>query len=98
MFERILYPMINEAAMCLEEGVSSATDIDLAMLAGTGFPGDKGGILKYADSLGLDVVLEGLRKFESELGPRFQPCALLDKLVKEGALGVKSKRGFHEYT
>lgn len=96
--ERILYPMINEAAFCLEEEVASAGDIDLAMLAGAGFPQQRGGLLKYADSVGLDAVLRFLKKAEREISPRFRPGELLERKVRAGELGAKSKRGFFEYT
>lgn len=82
--ERILYPMINEAVFCLDEEVAAPSDIDMAMIAGTGFPQDKGGLLRYADTLGLPRVLEGLRKFERELGARFRPCPLLERKAKAG--------------
>ena len=59
--ERLVFQMINEAAYCLEENVASPSDIDLAMLAGTGFPQDKGGPLHLADGLGIDVVLTKLQ-------------------------------------
>lgn len=96
--ERVVYPMINEATVCLDEQIASPSDIDMSMVAGTGFPQDKGGLLHYADTLGLDVVLEGLRKWESELGSRFHPSPLLERKVKAGECGVKSKRGFFDYT
>ena len=69
--ERLVFQMINEAAYCLEENVASPSDIDLAMLAGTGFPQDKGGPLHLADGIGVDVVLEKLKEFSMTLGPRF---------------------------
>jgi 3-hydroxyacyl-CoA dehydrogenase len=96
--ERILYPMVNEAAFCLDEDVASAGDIDLAMLAGAGFPQQRGGLLKYADSVGLDRVLQFLQKAEKSMGSRFRPSDLLVRKVREGALGASAKRGFFEYT
>lgn len=95
--ERLLLLMINEAALCLQEHVASAGDIDLAMVAGTGFPQDKGGPLHYADQVGLDVVLEELKKYTQELGTRFWPAPLLKKMVGAGHLGVKTKQGFFSY-
>lgn len=95
--ERILYPMINEAALCLEENVSSANDIDLAMVAGIGFPQEKGGLLRYADEVGLDQVLSRLEQFEKEHGTRFQPAASLKQRVAQKFLGKKTGRGFHTY-
>ncbi len=96
--ERILYPMINEAIYCLEENVAKAADIDLAMLAGVGFPQDKGGPLKYADEIGLDHVLEVLEKLYKEHGERFWPAPRLKRMVGAKFLGRKTGRGFFEYT
>lgn len=94
---RLLLPMINEAALCLEECVSSAADIDLAMLAGIGFPQDKQGILHYADELGLDVVLQELQALAQRYGLRFWPAPYLRRKVGAGHLGKKTKRGFFDY-
>lgn len=96
--ERIVYPMINEAVICLQEGVSKAADIDIGMIAGTGFPQDKGGILHYADKVGLDTVLKSLEQFHKEHGDRFWPAPMLRRMVAAGFLGEKSKRGFFEYS
>ncbi len=96
--ERILYPMINEAAHCLEENVASPADIDMAMVAGVGFPQAKGGLLRYADEVGLEKVLSQLEKFQQEHGDRFRPSPLLRKTVGEGSLGKKSGQGFHSHT
>jgi 3-hydroxyacyl-CoA dehydrogenase len=94
----MLYPMVNEAAMCLLEGIASPTDIDIAMMAGTGWPQATGGLLHWADSIGLDKVLDGLWKFTKELGPRFWPSHHLVRWVDSGWVGKKSKRGFFEYS
>ncbi len=95
--ERILYPMINEAALCLEENVASASDIDLAMVAGIGFPQDKGGLLRYADEVGLDRILARLEEFYQEHGDRFWPASRLRRMVGARFFGKKSGRGFHPY-
>ncbi|MBI4115198.1 MAG: 3-hydroxyacyl-CoA dehydrogenase [Candidatus Omnitrophica bacterium] len=95
--DRIIYPMVNEAALCLEENVASASDIDLAMIAGTGFPQEKGGILRYADEIGLDVVLARLEELYKEHGDRFWPAPRLKRMVGAQFLGKKSGRGFHIY-
>ncbi|MDP6958603.1 MAG: 3-hydroxyacyl-CoA dehydrogenase, partial [Planctomycetota bacterium] len=96
--ERVVLRMINEAIHCLEERVASATDIDMAMVAGAGFPIDRGGLLHHADRVGLDTILEGLKKLESELGVRFRPSSLLQRKVQAGHIGVTAKRGFFDYT
>jgi len=94
---RLLLPMVNEAVLCLQEHISSAADIDLAMLAGLGFPQDKQGILHYADQIGLDVVLQELTTLAQHYGERFWPAPLLRRKVGAGHLGVKAKRGFFDY-
>ena len=96
--ERLIFPMINEAALCVEEHVAKAADIDLAMIAGVGFPQDKHGLLKYADEIGLDHVLSVLEELYGKHGDRFWPAPRLRRMVGAGFLGKKSGRGFFEYT
>jgi 3-hydroxyacyl-CoA dehydrogenase len=96
--ERLIYPMINEAALCVEEHVAAESDIDMAMVAGTGFPQDKEGILHYADQVGLDNVLKALESLYKEFGARFWPAPRLRRMVGAGFLGKKSGRGFFEYS
>lgn len=82
--QRCIYIMINEASRCLEENiVTDASTIDFAMITGTGFPAYKGGLLSYANEIGLKNILENLRKFEKDYGSRFTPSNLLIKLVEE---------------
>ncbi len=95
--DRLIFPMINEAALCLEENVASASDIDLSMVAGVGFPQEKGGILRYADEVGLDKVLSRLEELYREHGERFWPASRLRRMVRAKFLGKKSGRGFHIY-
>jgi 3-hydroxyacyl-CoA dehydrogenase/enoyl-CoA hydratase/3-hydroxybutyryl-CoA epimerase len=97
--ERLMYPMLNEAARCVEEGIADTRDIDMAMIAGSGmtYKGDRIGPLALADRLGIDVVVKGLEEFERKYGLRFHPCDKLYALVKEGHLGEKTKAGFLEY-
>jgi len=86
---RLTLSMVNEAAYCLaEEVVASASKLDLAMIFGTGFPPFRGGLLRYADSLGASRVLSTLEELASRLGTRFQPAPLLREMAKSGA-------GFH---
>jgi len=102
--DRLMMPMLNEAFMCVEEGIANVNDIDMACIAGIGMQVNKDGELvrmgplEYADELGLDVVLEKLQALEKELGRRFKPADTLVKKVKAGELGKKTKRGFREYT
>lgn len=94
---RIVLPMINEAIRCLEEHVCTAADVDLAVIAGLGFPQSKGGILHYADEVGLDTVLAELERFTKAHGERFWPSPLLKRKVAAGHLGRKAKKGFFEH-
>jgi 3-hydroxyacyl-CoA dehydrogenase/enoyl-CoA hydratase/3-hydroxybutyryl-CoA epimerase len=98
--ERVMYPLINEAAQCLLENVATMTDIDMAMVAGTGmtYEGDRVGPLVIADRIGLDEIVEGLTELEDEFGPRFRPARPLTLRVRATHLGVKSGKGFHEHT
>lgn len=83
IIQRCIYIMINEASRCLEENiVTDASIIDFAMITGTGFPAYKGGLLTYANEIGLRNILESLRQFEKEYGERFTPSNLLVKLVE----------------
>ena len=95
--QRLLLSMINEAALCIQERISSPTDIDLAVLAGIGFPQSKGGLLQFADEAGLDVILNQLNGLCEIYGERFFPAPLIRRMVHAGFLGKKTKRGFLEY-
>lgn len=77
--KRMLYVMVNEAARCLEEGVVDRSHVvDLGMIMGTGFPAFRGGLLRYADSVGAGRIVEDLMNFEKGVdAARFRPCALL---------------------
>jgi len=94
---RLIMPMINEAVIALQEGVASAADIDTAMLAGVGFPQDKGGPLHYADQIGIEHVLSSLESLRDALGDRFWPTPMLRRMVQGGYLGTKSGKGFFRY-
>ena len=84
IINRCMLIMINEASLILEEKiVSDANIIDFAMVTGTGFPPYKGGILTYANSVGLDFVLSKLEDYHREYGERFRPSNLLKQLVLE---------------
>ncbi|HSB63762.1 MAG TPA: 3-hydroxyacyl-CoA dehydrogenase family protein, partial [Thermoanaerobaculia bacterium] len=83
--DRLLLPMINEAAFCLAEGVvASPAKLDLAMIFGTGFPPFRGGLCAYADSLGAKAVVAGLEKLAREKGERFTPAPLLVEMARQG--------------
>lgn len=92
---RVLMPMINEAAYALMEGVASAVDIDAAMRLGTNQPM---GPLTLADFIGLDTCLAIMEVMHKGLGdPKYRPCPLLRRLVEGGRLGKKAGHGFHRY-
>ncbi len=94
---RLLMAMVNEGVLALQEGVASARDIDLAMVAGTGFPSDKEGPLHYADRLGIDRVLQELEESARSLGMRFWPAPMLRRMVDAGFTGRSAGRGFFTY-
>ncbi len=82
---RLLFPMVNEAAFCLADGiVGSPAKLDLAMIFGTGFPPFRGGLCAWADTLGVGAVVEGLEKLAASKGPRFAPAPLLLDLARTG--------------
>ena len=92
---RILIPMLNEAAYALMEGLGTAKDIDTAMKLGTNQPM---GPLQLADFIGLDTVLFIAEVMHRGLGdPKYRPCPLLRQYVDAGWLGKKTGRGFHVY-
>jgi 3-hydroxyacyl-CoA dehydrogenase/enoyl-CoA hydratase/3-hydroxybutyryl-CoA epimerase len=83
--QRLLYPMVNEAAHCLETGVADAPwVVDLAMVLGTGFAPFTGGPLRAADSWGIRQVVGDLEKLHRACGDRFEPCPMLREMRREG--------------
>lgn len=83
--DRCILTMVNEAAKCLEENVvKNARYLDMAMIMGTGFPAFRGGVLRYADSLGINKVVARLKEFEKKNGQRFEVSALLLEMAKNG--------------
>jgi 3-hydroxybutyryl-CoA dehydrogenase len=92
---RILMPMINEAAFAMMEGVGTAEDIDTVMKLGMNHPM---GPLTLADFIGLDVCVAILDVMHDGLGdPKYRACPLLRRLVAAGHLGRKTGRGFYAY-
>lgn len=93
---RILMPMINEAIHTLSEDISSVEGIDTVMILGMSHPM---GPLFLADFIGLDVCLSILNVlYEGFNDLKYKPCSLLEDLVKNGKLGVKSGEGFYDYS
>jgi len=98
--DRLMMPLVNEAALCVMEDIANVNDIDMACIAGLGMKvGDtRMGPLEYADGLGLDVVVEKLEALQARYGDRFKPAELLYQKVRAGDLGKKTGRGFMEWT
>lgn len=93
---KILMPMINEAIITLNEGVAGVEEIDTVMKLGMAHPM---GPLQLADFIGLDVCLNILRVLQDGFGnPKYAPCPLLVNMVTAGHLGVKSGKGFYDYS
>jgi 3-hydroxyacyl-CoA dehydrogenase/enoyl-CoA hydratase/3-hydroxybutyryl-CoA epimerase len=82
---RLVFPMVNEAAFCLAEGiVESPAKLDLAMIFGTGFPPFRGGLCAHADAVGAAAIVEALETLAASKGPRFAPAPLLSDLGRTG--------------
>lgn len=93
---KILMPMINEAIITLYEGVAGVEEIDTVMKLGMAHPM---GPLQLADFIGLDVCLNIMRVLQDGFGnPKYAPCPLLVNMVTAGHLGVKSGKGFYDYS
>jgi 3-hydroxyacyl-CoA dehydrogenase/enoyl-CoA hydratase/3-hydroxybutyryl-CoA epimerase/3-hydroxyacyl-CoA dehydrogenase/enoyl-CoA hydratase/3-hydroxybutyryl-CoA epimerase/enoyl-CoA isomerase len=88
IIDRLFLPMLTEASRILSEGiVREPGDVDMGLILGIGFPPFRGGILRWADGLGINSVVEKLKKYEP-LGPRFQITPLIRDLASQN-------RGFY---
>ena len=95
VINRVLMPMINEAAFALMEGVATRESIDTVMKLGANHPI---GPLALADMIGLDTCLSIMEVLHAGLGnPKYAPCPLLRQYVQAGRLGRKSGQGFYAY-
>jgi 3-hydroxybutyryl-CoA dehydrogenase len=91
---RVVLPMLNEAAYLVYEGKTSMEDVDKAVTLGMNFPM---GPFRLADFVGLDVALDVLNRLTEAFGDKFKPCPLLVEKVNAGHLGIKTRKGFYEY-
>jgi 3-hydroxyacyl-CoA dehydrogenase/enoyl-CoA hydratase/3-hydroxybutyryl-CoA epimerase len=84
IIERTLYIMINEASRCLEEGVIEDVGyLDMAMVMGIGFPPFRGGVMRYAEHVGIPKIVETLQGFTATYGERFEPSSLLLSMAQK---------------
>lgn len=91
---RVVLPMLNEAAYLVYEGKTTMEDVDKAVTLGMNFPM---GPFRLADFVGLDVALDVLKRLSEAFGDKFKPCPLLVEKVRVGDLGIKARKGFYEY-
>ena len=92
---RVLIPVLTEAVKIFQEGLATAEDIDTAMQLGANFPA---GPLQLADFVGLDIARATAETLEKGFGKCYAPPKLLVDKVDKGELGMKSGKGFYEYT
>ncbi|MEE9369449.1 MAG: 3-hydroxyacyl-CoA dehydrogenase NAD-binding domain-containing protein [Pontiella sp.] len=84
--DRLILIMLNEAIMCLEEGIVERVDyLDMALVAGIGFPPFRGGLLRYADERGIPSINKRLLELKTTCGDRFAPTGFLQEMDAEGA-------------
>jgi 3-hydroxyacyl-CoA dehydrogenase/enoyl-CoA hydratase/3-hydroxybutyryl-CoA epimerase len=89
ILDRTLLSMVNEAARVLEDAiVAGPGDVDVAMITGTGFPPFHGGLLRWADSIGMQNILQRLEQLQAQHGIRFEPARLIRERAGAG-------RGFY---
>ncbi|NGX58759.1 MAG: Fatty acid oxidation complex subunit alpha [Chlamydiae bacterium] len=86
IIDRMIAAMLNEACRCLEEGiVEKHSDVDMAMILGTGFPPFRGGLLAYANDYGIGKLVDVMKKLEPEHGERFAACESLKAMARDHA-------------
>lgn len=89
ILERIIFPLINEGALILEEGIAAkSSDIDVIYVYGYGFPVHRGGPMQYADEIGVETIYNAMCKYRDELGEYgkhwFEPAPLIKQLAEQG--------------
>ncbi len=95
ILDRVIASIINEAAVMYSSKLATKEDIDSMMKVCVNWPM---GPFEFADTIGVDKVVEILESMSQQLGPRYQPCFLLRKMVDAGWLGKKTGRGFYVYS
>ena len=95
ILDRVIASIVNEAALMYSSKLATKEDIDKMMKVCVNWPM---GPFEFADTLGVDRVVEILNSMSRQLGPKFQPCFLLRKMVDAGWLGKKTGRGFYAYS
>ncbi len=84
IIDRIIAAMLGEAGRCLEEGiVQKDSDLDMALILGTGFPPFRGGLLAYVNDFGVSKIVDIMQRLEDRHGNRFTPCGLLISMTRE---------------
>ncbi|MFB6264414.1 MAG: 3-hydroxyacyl-CoA dehydrogenase NAD-binding domain-containing protein, partial [Bradymonadaceae bacterium] len=83
--DRCWLAMLNECAYCLQEGIARRPqDVDIGVIFGLGFPPFRGGVLRYADSVGLDKIADQLHALAGEYGDRLRPAEIIDEKASDG--------------
>ena len=95
ILDRVIASIVNEAAVMYSSKLATKEDIDRMMKVCVNWPM---GPFEFADTIGVDKVVEILESMSQQLGPRYQPCFLLRKMVDAGWLGKKTGRGFYVYS
>jgi enoyl-CoA hydratase/3-hydroxyacyl-CoA dehydrogenase len=91
---RVLVPLLNEAAWLVHEDEATVAEVDSTTKYGLGLPM---GSFELADQVGIDVALHVLEYMHDRLGDAYEPCPLLERKVRAGELGTKSGAGFYDY-
>jgi 3-hydroxybutyryl-CoA dehydrogenase len=95
ILDRVIASIVNEAAVMYSSKLATKEDIDNMMKVCVNWPM---GPFEFADNMGVDRVVEILDSMSQQLGPKYQPCFLLRRMVDAGWLGKKTGRGFHLYS
>ena len=95
ILDRVIASIVNEAAVMYSSKLATKEDIDKMMKVCVNWPM---GPFEFADSMGVDKIVEILDSMSQQLGPKYQPCFLLRKMVDAGWLGKKTGRGFYVYS